>query len=506
MASDFSSTLLQKAFIEGTGGDRNDPPQRYPIRLWQMGQPLTTPPTETIVVIHGRQSEALDESEPLEQVFPRLYGLAAELAQSPSAQILLVDAREALTDPDLPPYRAAGRIRAIAHWTAAVLQGVPNLTVIGHSLGAHVAAEASAQLKASRLIALDPAYPAKNYDVDGLVPDRQSVRDVAASAPHSLAFVVVDGPFQLGLAGDNDHAGTAHTSLVTQFDGLSTIFDANEAHGAVIDLFADLSRYVSPNTAVFDSLFESLVRDRYDNFGDRSGGLHEGVAYADRDDSKQWRLEWIDGDGQNVYFVSDALPDVPELDDDNGLDTIVTLKSFTLEDDVERLILGGGANLEGTGNTVDNHIWGNQGDNLLIGKGGNDVILADSGKDEIHGKSGADVLSGHADADVLIGDNGNDILRGGDQDDVLWGDRGHDELVGGSGSDIFVLQNEQGVDTIQDFDVLVDRLGLSSGIRFLDLSFTQLATGTQISTNEDVLARVDNVSSAEFTRSHFVVV
>lgn len=500
------STLLQTAFVEASSSDRNDSPQPYPIRLWQIGAPPETIPSETIVIVHGRQSGDFDENLPIDQLFPRLYGLAAELSQSPSAQVFFIDAREALTDGALPPVSAARRIQAVADWTTSVFQDTQNVTMIGHSLGAYVAAEASAQLTASRLIALDAAFPAQNYDVDGLTPNRQAVRNFEKSAQTSLAFVVADGFFNLGLAGDNQQAGTAQTSLITRFDGLGGIFDADEAHGAVIDLFADLSRYLSPDTALFDSLFESLARDRYNNSGDRRGGLHEGVAYADRDDTNQWRLEWIDGDGHDLYFISDEGSDEFELDDDNAIDTVVTLKNFVLTDGAEQLILGGAAPIRGVGNDADNHLWGNRGDNTLVGKGGDDQIWADAGQDELRGNAGADMLSGHQDDDVLQGGSGNDILRGGARNDMLWGDRGHDDLYGGSGSDIFGLQNVNGVDTIQDFNPLMDTFGLSSGIRFRDLSLVQRSAGTQIRMNEDVLAVVIDTSTAELTRSHFAIV
>ena len=499
-------TLLQTDWIEGPTNKNDESTQLYPIRLWQVGNVSNPPPTDTIVIIHGRSSKASDGSQPIDALFPRLYTLATELAIAPSTQILLIDAQEALTDPDLPPYSAASRIQAVADWTASALQDTPNLTMIGHSLGTYVAAEASAKLKESRLIALDPAYPANTYDVDGVTPNRQSVRNFSESAENSVAFVVADDGFQLGLAGDNQQAGTAHTSLVTRFDGLGGIFDATEAHNAVIDLYADLSRYLSPNTSLFDDLWQRLERDRYNNSGDRSGGRHEGVAYADRDEADQWRLEWIDGDEHNIYFVSDALSDAPDLDDDDGIDTVVTLVDLTLEDEAEHLILGGQANLNGMGNQADNELWGNRGHNQLMGHNGADSIRAGAGVDELRGNAGADVLWGNQDDDMLRGGNGNDVLRGGAHDDVLWGDRGDDHLFGGSGSDVFVLAVENGTDTIHDVNFRVDGFGLSSGVGFRDLEFIQQAEGTQIRIDGDSLALVLDASSTAFRRSHFEAV
>jgi serralysin len=58
----------------------------------------------------------------------------------------------------------------------------------------------------------------------------------------------------------------------------------------------------------------------------------------------------------------------------------------------------GTANIDGTGNALNNRIWGNWETNVLRGREGNDT------------------LDGHAGNDVLVGGNGNDTLIGGGGD------------------------------------------------------------------------------------------
>lgn len=490
-----STTLFEASTLDGS--------PTYPLRLWQVGVSASTVPSETIVVIHGRQS-AYDESSdrpPLSELYPRLYGLATTLAQSPTAQILFLDGQQALTDPSLPPYDAAGRIQLVADWAVSVLQDIPNLTIVGHSLGSYVAAEAAAQLEAERLIALDPAFPGQNYDVDESTPGKQTVRNFNQSAQHSLAFVVADGFFQLGLAGDNQQAGTAHTSLVARFNGLGGIMDANEAHGAVVDLYADLSLYLDPGAIPFEDLWSRLEGDRYDNSGDRRTGLHEGVAYADRDENDVWRLERIDSDGQDFYFVSEALGNADSLglDDRDEHNTIITLLDYTLDDAAQDLILGGYSDLNGAGNSRNNHIWGNGGNNQILGSGGDDTIQGDRGADLLTGNAGADRILGNHDDDILVGSGGDDILMGGARDDILQGDRGRDVMNGGFGADIFVLQAVAGLDTIEDFKVSVDRFYLADGMQFGSLTLTQRAFGVLIRQNDWAIARVVGVSVEELT-------
>ncbi|WP_377475418.1 hypothetical protein [Microcoleus anatoxicus] len=63
---------------------------------------------------------------------------------------------------------------------------------------------------------------------------------------------------------------------------------------------------------------------------------------------------------------------------------------------------------------------------------------------------------------------------------VLYGDLGNDSLIGGSGNDIFVLKSGQGFDTIGDFTVGQDLIGLSGGLSFSQLAISQNTQGTLI--------------------------
>lgn len=497
------STLKSRGTVSAVSN--NGSVQPYPLRLWQFGIPTGTPPFNTILLIHGRRADTPDRDESLDTIYPRLVALAAQLARQSAMQVLLLDWGEAATD-DLPPYDAAGRIRAIATWAVAQLADTSNLTLIGHSLGSYVAAEIGRQRPVDRLIGLDPAFPAQNYDMDALESGDQSVTDFIEAATETLAFVVADGLFQLGLAGDNNQAGTAKTSFVTRLDGLGGVFDADEAHGAVIDLYADLSRYLQPGTPHFDALWESFERDRYDNSGDRDGGLHEGVAYADRVDVDDvWRIQWLDGDGTDLYFVSDAAAARP-INDDGGDDTVLSLVDFSLDDSFEALILGGSASLDGSGNAADNELWGNEGENQLSGGLGNDTLHGDGGTDVLLGQAGTDRLWGNQEADTLMGGTGNDILRGGLGADVLWGDRGHDVLQGGAGADVFVLQDVRGKDTLEDFVLGFDVLGVAESSMVQRLTFQQRSDDTLIQVEDRPLALVIGLEASALSPDYFISV
>ncbi len=114
-------------------------------------------------------------------------------------------------------------------------------------------------------------------------------------------------------------------------------------------------------------------------------------------------------------------------------------------------------------------------------------------------------LSGSNYTDKLTGDSGVNVLKGLAGDDLLDGGTGNDILYGDAGNDIFVL-NRVGTDSIMDFtagsyvpDSLVkgDRIGLSNGLKFTDLSFATFTngttSGTSISKGSEILATVLDV-------------
>ena len=73
----------------------------------------------------------------------------------------------------------------------------------------------------------------------------------------------------------------------------------------------------------------------------------------------------------------------------------------------------------------------------------------------------------------LTGTDGDDLLMGTDGDDVIDGLLGDDTYTGGAGADQFVLAIAQGVNTITDFEVGVDRISLGGltpdGVRFFEM-------------------------------------
>ncbi|MBI5790411.1 MAG: DUF4347 domain-containing protein [Rhodocyclales bacterium] len=115
--------------------------------------------------------------------------------------------------------------------------------------------------------------------------------------------------------------------------------------------------------------------------------------------------------GDDIYWVDNAGDTVVEVASE-GSDWVYLLGDFDyiLPTHVENLQIFGSADLDGTGNELDNTIYGNGGNNVLSGLGGNDYLWASFGNDTLLGGSGNDVLDAAFDgvADVLDGGDGDD--------------------------------------------------------------------------------------------------
>jgi Ca2+-binding RTX toxin-like protein len=150
----------------------------------------------------------------------------------------------------------------------------------------------------------------------------------------------------------------------------------------------------------------------------------------------------------------------------------------------------GGTQIGGSGNDT---LTGTAGNDLLNGRNGNDSLIGNAGNDTLIGGNGKDFLVGSAGDDLLDGDNGSDTLTGG---------LGSDTLTGGNGQDIFVFAPGEGIDTINDFKLGTDQIGLTGGLTFGNLSFS----GNEILMGSDVLAVLTGVNTNTLTASNFLAV
>jgi Ca2+-binding RTX toxin-like protein len=181
-----------------------------------------------------------------------------------------------------------------------------------------------------------------------------------------------------------------------------------------------------------------------DNFGGTSDDILRGGAGNDTLNGGLGRDTLAGGAGNDTYAINSAGGIIIEQANE-GIDIVNSTISFTLGANLETLALTGTANIQGTGNALDNIINGNSADNFLNGLAGNDRINGLDGNDSLTGELGNDTLTGGGGNDVLTGGSDNDILAGGEGRDVLTGFNTNaltseqDRLSGNDGNDLFVL-------------------------------------------------------------------
>lgn len=185
------------------------------------------------------------------------------------------------------------------------------------------------------------------------------------------------------------------------------------------------------------------------------------------------------GAGNDIFYV-DNLADVV-CESGTGSDTVRSTVSFDLNADsssvfgsIENLRLNGTA-VTGTGNSLDNVIFGNNSANRLYGNGGKDVITGGGGNDTMTGGSGSDTFCRYA-----LSSEGKDTIsdfktgRGGDVldiDGILTGYKS-----GTSNVNDFVRITESGGNTT----VQIDANGAAGGHSFTSAVVLAGVTGTSV--------------------------
>ena len=202
-------------------------------------------------------------------------------------------------------------------------------------------------------------------------------------------------------------------------------------------------------------------------YGNSSNNHLTGNAGKNLLDGKAGSDVMIGNAGNDTYIVDNARDRVIEKAD-GGKDTIRSSVSEALSANVENLVLTGTGNLNGYGNSSNNHLTGNAGKNLLDGKAGSDVMIgnagndtyivdnardrviekADGGKDTIR-SSVSEALSANVENLVLTGtgnlngygNSSNNHLTGNAGKNLLDGKAGSDVMIGNAGNDTYIVDN-----------------------------------------------------------------
>ena len=214
-----------------------------------------------------------------------------------------------------------------------------------------------------------------------------------------------------------------------------------------------------------DTLFGGTGNDKL--YGGQGNDTLDGGKGNDLLDGGLGHDKMTGGKGNDTYIVDDASDKTIEKAG-QGIDEVKASVSHTLGLNIENLTLTGLANIDGTGNTLDNTITGNAGDNQLdgglgadhmAGGAGNDIYAVDNAGDVVTESAGGGIdhvmssvthtlsanvedlmLTGTSNIDgtgngldnTLTGNSGNNLLNGG---------AGADHMFGGAGNDIYIIDN-----------------------------------------------------------------
>jgi Ca2+-binding RTX toxin-like protein len=327
----------------------------------------------------------------------------------------------------------------------------------------------------------------------------------------ALTLRAGDNIFQLAASAIT--AGGAFNAFVDELgddDGIGGVATANGTITATsVDFHGNAEKDTLNGASGDDVLNGNSGNDTLQGFG--GADLLDGGIGAD---------QMTGGLGDDEFIVDHAGDTVIEAVGE-GNDTVKSDITHTLEDNVEDLTLTGSADINGTGNSLDNEITGNSGDNTLNGLAGADTLRGGLGNDIFVVDNVADVVTEtgagtdlvQSSATFALGANvenltltggaaidgtGNtlaNILTGNGAANTLNGGGGADTMSGGLGSDIYVVDNvgdvvtETGVGT----DKVQSTITFTLGTSFENLTLTGGAaidgTGNTPPTSSPAMAR-----------------
>ena len=222
----------------------------------------------------------------------------------------------------------------------------------------------------------------------------------------------------------------------------------------------------------------------------------------------------VGGLGNDTYSVNNS-GDLVTENLNEGTDSVQSIVSYTLGNNVENLTLFGVANINATGNALNNILMGNIAANILTGGAGNDTYTINDNLDTIieNLNEGIDLINSSITYSLVanvenltltgttaINGTGNNLansLTGNSANNILDGGIGIDTLKGGAGNDTYIVDNSSDIITESasagtDLALSSATYTLSSNVENLTLTGTANINGTGNNANNMIIGNAGN--------------
>lgn len=165
---------------------------------------------------------------------------------------------------------------------------------------------------------------------------------------------------------------------------------------------------ISSSSYTLAANVENLILGEGDNLNGTGNNLNNSIKGNSGDNILNGGagVDTMSGGLGNDTYVVDNLSDKIIENADEGIDTVKSSITYSLAGNLENLVLIGSANINGTGNGLDNAVTGNNYNNVLNGGAGNDTIDGGFGNDSMYGGTGDDVYYVNTRDDKVIENTG----------------------------------------------------------------------------------------------------
>lgn len=294
----------------------------------------------------------------------------------------------------------------------------------------------------------------------------------------------------IGNAAANVLDGKAGIDVMIGGDGNDTYYVDNlkdtvkETNSALTQIDTVVSTVSFALGANFENL--TLIGSTVSGLGNARANVMVGSGSANTLNGGYGADTMTGGDGNDTFVVDNAGDSVIEVNNSTTqIDTVASYVSYNLGANLENLRLLGSADINATGNALNNVLYANAGSNILDGSGGNDtasyatfniltlnatnLTTATTTSSVAHAGVTVDLnITGFQDTqgsgrdklvsiENLTGSQFNDELTGNAGINILDGGAGADVLIGGKGNDVYVVDGAdvvievagEGLDTVR---------------------------------------------------------